>query len=530
MQHYAQQQQAGAGYNPYYAQQMQQYYAYQQYAQNQQAMYAAQGSKQKAQPVSKAPEELKANSAKQDPTITRQNKPPIKDRSFAGKVDEYGIPIVDTSSSKVNPVKPSDTSNVKKKMSFSYDEFGIPLIDEKPNKSGKIASKPVVAHSFDPDDPYCGIIDPDVRAFMERRKLREQQRKEEKLKKELEEEAKKMLVCPNKVVEKAQEILKSRSGTISNAPSTDLAQPNLSTRATELARGIEPDAVRTSRAASNDEEFVMSPNLNNNIPPPVATNPVNDPSHILHNSNLIAFKAAAALFQLAKKHPTITMQAKEVQNQAATQLAGLWLNQTAYYLSKIDSTREKANAILKAGSHDPSDKPTASSEQSSKIPDTSPPPVHINILKERSFVPNSNALATKISPTYAATTAKKLLTRKSSLSSSNNSSFAANSSQSSNSLRKVSSSSSMRKDVIEMMSSKLSDNIKSKANGENPTLLRKSKSSSMYNVLEGVPQREKPTTPTVRNTYNIWECKMCTLLNKPSFLVCEVCGNQRESS
>jgi hypothetical protein len=312
------------------------------------------------------------------------------------------------------------------------------------------------------------LDDPAVRAFMEKRRLKHQQQKEQQLQEQIMQEAIRLNVegkdalDPRKspVPDMVQRILKSNDAASKRAAATK-------SPATDLP---------VSRKGAVEEQSSKPPTYKEAVPPPVSipqqptpqADSVVDSSHVLHPSNSIAFKAASALFQLARKHPTIANLPSDTTVIAATQLAGMWINQTAFYITKMDKTPSSVQPSPSAASMRSQNTTAAAFNNSNtNVPASSPP-------------------------------AQKL--------------------------RKLSSKQSFRKEVIESMSAKLEGRIvRTSSQDKQSQLLRQSKSTSMMNVLEGIPTARTNSS----NKNSSWICPQCTLRNKGNFLACEACGNTR---
>lgn len=456
-------------------------------------------------------------------TTTRQNKPPMKERSFRGKpmLDEYGIPLV-----------PDEKST--KSISYSYDEYGIPLVDD--SKSSKPVKAQAQAQAFPPTAnayyqqypqgyyppnypqqgyypqnyynypgypyPYpqvsppppsaegeykpetkhhdkraneqkqdAGLEDPEVKAFMEKRKQKQQQLKEQQLQQELLREAQRLNIAAESVDPNDH-----RRSPVPNATQKIIqtADPNISKRMA-VTKSPAPEQV----AAANIPRPPLI-NTSTDAPPKPApvqttaagqqtTEGIVDQSHILHPSNSIAFKAASALYQLARKHPTITSLPSETAMIASTQLAGMWINQTAFYLTKMEKN------------------PPAAAAQSPSV-----------------GMPPKPVIST---PT-----------------------------------KKLNSKQSFRKEVIDSMSARLEERIlRTSSQDKSSPSMRQSRSSSMRNLNELLQPKKTRSSESQQqdqfpvrvgssggNSKNSWNCSVCTLRNKGNYLSCEACGTPKD--
>ena len=178
-----------------------------------------------------------------------------------------------------------------------------------------------------------------------------------------------------------------------------------------------------------------------------------DPSNILHPSNSLAFKAASALFQLAKKHPTVHHLPPEAIMISASQLASMWVNQVGFYLSKL---------------------PPSQSNPPSAVPSPA--------MVARSHPPTPQVMQ-----------------------------------------RKLSSKASFRKEVIDSMSAKLGDRIL-RVESKEKIALRRSGSGESPRISKSKSRSSDSAGQKGRK----WQCKVCTLLNKSSYLACEACGATNE--
>lgn len=214
------------------------------------------------------------------------------------------------------------------------------------------------------------ITDPAILAFMEKRKMRVQQQKDEALAKQLLAEASRLNVNPQHIVsdlrpttESSQKLSKTslKSFSCDAYGGYNNREPALLTRevAPKLTRGSSQDPwienVRNDRSYSFDtpeqsESPGISPAFNASLsrsndgggvfvpstrPDAVASgvtlpSPIHDPSHILHPDNTIALKTIDALIHTARVRIRQLPQYDAVGGDAAAiQLASLWMSQVS---------------------------------------------------------------------------------------------------------------------------------------------------------------------------------------------------------
>jgi hypothetical protein len=521
----------------------------------------------------------------------RQNRAPLKERSFRGlaieggtkgvKLDEYGIPLI------LDDSPPEKKSHVKakKEVDVSRDEYGIPLVDSNKPQSSQQNSQlrqhaansphqrgdnnrnqhPQQPYPYSQPQPYfypqypaggshpgspyqhqqqtqypyvypdpqqqyartlpqayplpqspqrqpetkkkepsqaIGLEDPEVRAFMEKRRQKQQQLKELALQKEMMEEARRLNIAPENLISPSVDhsarqspvppVSTDRAG--SNKRGVEpvvISQPN-STRSNAKPTPKQPENMHIQFNFPSPSELgtagmfpVPSPR---NIPIPVpGPEVIADISHILHPSNIVAYKAASALFQLAKKHATVSTLPTDSSMIAATQLAGMWMNQVAFYLTRMETSRSVNSSTG-----------TEPSQQRQPSPRSHP---------SKSATPTASGVG----------------------------------SNTPSGIKRLTSKASFRKEVIDGMSAVLGERVLRTSSQDKitPTARGMNRSSSTQNVNGSGHSSNKYLATSVmkksrsndsqelKNRGGKWECPVCTLLNKPSFLVCEACGATR---
>jgi hypothetical protein len=351
-----------------------------------------------------------------------------------------------------------------------------------------------------------GLEDPEVKAFMEKRRQKQQQLKELALQKEMIEEARRLHISPESLI----------SPSVDHSSRQSPVPPVSANRAASNRRAVEPVAISQPNSTRNTVNPTpkLQENMHNNFnfPSPSEARPVGvfpvpsprsipapapgpeviaDISHILHPSNLVAYKASSALFQLARKHPTVATLPADSSMIAATQLAGMWMNQVAFYVTRMETSRSANNTTG----------PDLSSHQGHPSP---------RAQQSQSATPTASGV---------------------------NSSTPAG-------IKRLSSKASFRKDVIDGMSAVLGERVLRTSSQDKVTSVNyqrsMNRSSSTQNVKGAGPSPDKYfVTPTgmrksrsndsheKKNTSGKWECPVCTLLNKSNFLVCEACGTTR---